>query len=467
MRRGRGGDAGRRGRRGCSTPAPPGAVDPAACGCARSASSTRRSTGRALTEEPWIQVDDPRVPFARAVRAGQLEPGAGAARAHRDRARVLLPGRRRRPGLGPRRRRPGRRVRRARWPTRSACSTTPPPRGALEVLRLPRRLSAAGRRPAAARPCAPGRWLDGLGGMHLAPGAAVIEAIEAGSAPRPGCGSPRGRARRGARSRRPGTRPLRSAGIAVSTAAERFRQLLGRPCDRPPAGAAPLRARRLDRPGRVRPGGAPGDDRRGRRLRAARARARPRRWSRAARAPACAAARRRSTTPRRLGRPDERASSRSTPTCPAPGSSPGCSTSTCRPPSRHLGCTTRPTRPPADVLDRRQRQHERRRPALPRVRRHRAHVLGMDIVLADGEVAAARRHRRPTPPGYDLRGVVVGSEGTLGVVTEVCVRLTPHPARRAHDAARLRHGRGCAARPSAASSPPACPGRHGDDGPAA
>lgn len=54
------------------------------------------------------------------------------------------------------------------------------------------------------------------------------------------------------------------------------------------------------------------------------------------------------------------------------------------------------------------------------------HVLGMEIVLADGEVLVLGGPA-PDPPGYDLRGVVVGAEGTVGVVTRVCVRLTPLP----------------------------------------
>jgi glycolate dehydrogenase FAD-linked subunit len=53
-----------------------------------------------------------------------------------------------------------------------------------------------------------------------------------------------------------------------------------------------------------------------------------------------------------------------------------------------------------------------------------AHVLALDLVLADGTVARVGSES-PDAPGYDLRGVVIGSEGTLGVVTAACVRLTP------------------------------------------
>ncbi len=54
------------------------------------------------------------------------------------------------------------------------------------------------------------------------------------------------------------------------------------------------------------------------------------------------------------------------------------------------------------------------------------HVLGTEVVLPDGEVihTGGRMWDRP---GYDLTGFVVGSEGTLGIVTEVTVRLSRKP----------------------------------------
>ncbi len=54
------------------------------------------------------------------------------------------------------------------------------------------------------------------------------------------------------------------------------------------------------------------------------------------------------------------------------------------------------------------------------------HVLGVELVRPDGEVVVLGG-AAPDPPGYDLRGVVVGAEGTVGVVTRVLLRLTPLP----------------------------------------
>jgi glycolate dehydrogenase FAD-linked subunit len=54
------------------------------------------------------------------------------------------------------------------------------------------------------------------------------------------------------------------------------------------------------------------------------------------------------------------------------------------------------------------------------------HVLGAKVVLADGEVVDLGGPALD-PPGYDLRGALVGSEGTLGVVTEVVLRILRKP----------------------------------------
>jgi glycolate oxidase len=55
-----------------------------------------------------------------------------------------------------------------------------------------------------------------------------------------------------------------------------------------------------------------------------------------------------------------------------------------------------------------------------------SHILAMQVVLPDGSVTILGGEE-PEPAGYDLRGVFVGSEGMLGIATEVCVRLTQNP----------------------------------------
>ncbi|MEL7158277.1 MAG: FAD-linked oxidase C-terminal domain-containing protein [Actinomycetota bacterium] len=52
-----------------------------------------------------------------------------------------------------------------------------------------------------------------------------------------------------------------------------------------------------------------------------------------------------------------------------------------------------------------------------------AHVMAIEVVLPSGEVAMLGG-LEAEPPGYDLRGVFVGSEGTLGIATKVAVRIT-------------------------------------------
>lgn len=54
------------------------------------------------------------------------------------------------------------------------------------------------------------------------------------------------------------------------------------------------------------------------------------------------------------------------------------------------------------------------------------HVLGMEVVMADGSVQWLGGRPRETT-GYDLRGIVTGSEGTLAVATKIMVRLLKSP----------------------------------------
>ncbi|MFD0860435.1 FAD-binding oxidoreductase [Roseovarius aquimarinus] len=61
----------------------------------------------------------------------------------------------------------------------------------------------------------------------------------------------------------------------------------------------------------------------------------------------------------------------------------------------------------------------------------RALVLGLEVVLPDGQILSRLRHLRKDNAGYDLKQLFIGTEGTLGIVTAAVLRLVPLPRHRA------------------------------------
>ncbi len=60
----------------------------------------------------------------------------------------------------------------------------------------------------------------------------------------------------------------------------------------------------------------------------------------------------------------------------------------------------------------------------------RDYVMGLEVVLADGEVCHLGNKCVKDVAGYSMKDLFIGSEGTLGIVTEVLLRLVPRPAAR-------------------------------------
>lgn len=60
----------------------------------------------------------------------------------------------------------------------------------------------------------------------------------------------------------------------------------------------------------------------------------------------------------------------------------------------------------------------------------RDYVLGLEVVLPEGEVIRTGAKTMKSVAGYDLNGIMIGSEGTLGVITKIWLKLLPLPETR-------------------------------------
>ena len=58
-------------------------------------------------------------------------------------------------------------------------------------------------------------------------------------------------------------------------------------------------------------------------------------------------------------------------------------------------------------------------------------ALGLEVVLANGDVWNGLRALKKDNTGYDLRDLFIGSEGTLGVITAATLKMLPRPAEQA------------------------------------
>ena len=81
-------------------------------------------------------------------------------------------------------------------------------------------------------------------------------------------------------------------------------------------------------------------------------------------------------------------------------------------------------------------------------------VLGLEVVLPDGQIWNGLRALRKDNTGYDMKQLFIGAEGTLGIITAAVLRLFPKPtaSETAWIARRQPRGRRGAARRTCARS---------------